>query len=189
MTATIQATVTLPEFREAGLSRALIGDLRSDHAGETGAVCIYEGLLDVERDPAVRRFALDHLKTELEHLAFFEQWMPREHRSRFLPLWRFAGRSLGKIASRLGPRWVYVTIDAVETFVVRHYEEQIHRLEKGDETHQAIAIKLREFQEDESHHREDAANRALDTRNRRERCWAAIVDLGSRAAVGLAKRA
>ena len=36
----------------------LIGDLRSDHAGETGAVAIYLGILAVSRDPAVRQFAL-----------------------------------------------------------------------------------------------------------------------------------
>ncbi len=35
----------------------LPGDIRSDHAGETGAVMIYRGILAASRDPAVREFA------------------------------------------------------------------------------------------------------------------------------------
>ena len=39
----------------------LRADLRSDHAGETGAVYFYRGVLDVATDPAVRDFAEEHL--------------------------------------------------------------------------------------------------------------------------------
>jgi len=51
----------------AGDVTGLIGDLRSDHAGETGAVAIYLGILAVSPDPAVRHCALTHLATEREH--------------------------------------------------------------------------------------------------------------------------
>ena len=36
--------------------RSLIHALRSDHAGETGAVAIYHGILAVSRDRAVREY-------------------------------------------------------------------------------------------------------------------------------------
>ncbi len=56
---------TLPAFNldagtVAGLAGGipgLIGDIRSDHAGETGAVAIYLGILSVSRDPHLRHFA------------------------------------------------------------------------------------------------------------------------------------
>ena len=102
--------------------------MRSNHAGETGAVCIYRGILRITRDPGVARFAKNHLATEERHLSIFEAWLPKQHRSCLLPLWRLAGYLLGMIAAGLGPRWVFTTIDAVENFVVAHYEEQILRL-------------------------------------------------------------
>lgn len=73
-------------------------DLRSDHAGETGAVYLYRGILDVTADPAVRAFALEHLAQEEEHLALFEAWLSPVEKSLFLPLWRFAGWLLGLLA-------------------------------------------------------------------------------------------
>ena len=49
--------------------------MRSNHAGETGAVWIYKGILTVSRDPAIRLFAEHHLATEQTHLGFFEDWL------------------------------------------------------------------------------------------------------------------
>ena len=68
----------------------LISDLRSDHAGETGAVAIYRGILAVSRDPAIVAFAQCHLTTELEHLALMNQLLPRKQRSKLLFLWKMA---------------------------------------------------------------------------------------------------
>ena len=45
----------------------LMPELRTDHAGETGAVWIYRGVLAVSRDPALRAFAQRHLATERRH--------------------------------------------------------------------------------------------------------------------------
>ena len=39
-------------------------ELRSDHAGETGAVAIYRGILAITRNPELRTFAEHHLATE-----------------------------------------------------------------------------------------------------------------------------
>ena len=52
-----------------------IRDLRSDHAGEAGAVQIYRGILAVSRNEVVRAFARQHMATEQRHLAFFEGWL------------------------------------------------------------------------------------------------------------------
>lgn len=51
------------------LPKWVFADLRTDHAGEVGAICIYRGVLQFARDPALRAFAQHHLATEQKHLA------------------------------------------------------------------------------------------------------------------------
>jgi len=53
----------LPRFDADAFGRKLCADLRSDHAGETGAVDIYMGMLAIRRDKQLREFALTHLNT------------------------------------------------------------------------------------------------------------------------------
>ena len=117
-----------PVNAPAANSPALIADLRTDHAGETGAVMIYRGILAITRDAGVRHFAQAHLATETEHLAKIEPLLAPRQRSRLLPLWRIAGWLTGALPACIGPRAVYATIEAVETFVDQHYAEQIESM-------------------------------------------------------------
>ncbi len=133
----------------------LVGDLRSDHAGETGAVWIYRGLLAVSRDAGVREFAKRHLVTEQSHLVKVEAVLPWPQRSRLLPGWRVAGFATGALPALFGPSAVYATIAAVETFVDQHYQHQINKLQNRPERAQLLA-RLAECQQDECHHRDEA---------------------------------
>ena len=78
--------------------------LRVDHAGETGAVRIYEGQLAVlGRGP--ERATLEHMAAgERVHLAAFERIVPefRVRPSALLPLWGAAGYALGAGSALLG---------------------------------------------------------------------------------------
>ena len=95
-TARIQARMDNVGIAEADLLPAtLIADLRTDHAGESGAVMIYRGILAASRDDGVRRFATSHLATEEGHLAEIEPLLTPRQRSRLLPLWRIAGWIIG----------------------------------------------------------------------------------------------
>jgi demethoxyubiquinone hydroxylase (CLK1/Coq7/Cat5 family) len=119
----------------AALPLALRRELRTDHAGETGAVQIYRGILAVSRDPSVRRFAEHHQATEQRHLELIEAVVPPAGRSRLLPLWRVSGWMTGALPALFGQRAVFATIQAVETFVDRHYGDQrelIDRLLEDD---------------------------------------------------------
>lgn len=173
------------------LAPRLQGDLRSDHAGETGAVWIYQGILALSRDPEIRAFASEHLTTEQRHLAFFDEWLPPRLHSRLLPMWRLAGWMLGALSLLGGRRGVYLTIDAVETFVVEHYQEQIEYLQRQRE-HREVRAVLRRFQRDEDHHRADAAERGATSSSIPEgwlaRRWRSVVGEGSRLAVVAARR-
>lgn len=177
-----------PAFDDLEADAELIGDLRSDHAGETGAVWIYRGLLRFTRDPVLQQFAEEHLATERRHLDHFEGWLPPPCRSRLLPLWRLAGFTLGALPLLGGRRWVFATVDAVENFVVDHYDQQIERLRGSTPPRRRLAEALRAFRDDEEHHRRDAAGRQGEPPSRALRLWRRVVDIGSRRAVVAARR-
>lgn len=161
----------------------LVADLRTDQAGEVGAVCIYLGVLRISRDPGLRAFATRHLDTERMHLQRINAWLPASERSRLLPLWRLAGWLTGALPALAGPRAVYATIEAVEQFVDQHYAEQIERLANQPRL-SAVRQTLLECQQDEVHHRDEAAA-ALGARRHGLllRAWCALVGAGSSSAV------
>jgi len=178
------------------LPATLLSDLRSDHAGESGAVTIYRGILATTRDEAVRRFAQGHLATEASHLAAIESLLTPAHRSRLLPLWRIAGWLTGALPALVGPRAVYATIEAVETFVDHHYGEQIESIEKLDPGHahpplQALRALLEACRADEVGHRDEAAMLLAHSEQPVSlalRLWVGSVGAGSRVAVKICRR-
>lgn len=178
------------------LPAALVADLRTDHAGETGAVMIYRGILAATRDAGVSAFAQAHLATEAAHLAAVEQLLAPRHRSRLLPLWRVAGWLTGALPAWAGPQAVYATIEAVETFVDCHYTEQIRAIDRFDPDRaqaplRALRAHLQSFRADEIEHRDDAArrlHRPPGARSLALRLWVRAVGAGSRVAVKISRR-
>ena len=171
----------------SGLPRWLQQELRSDHAGEFGAVMIYRGILAISRDTSVREFAASHLRTEQEHLALMEEIVPVAGRTRLLPLWRVMGWLTGALPALFGRQAVFATIEAVETFVDHHYQQQIERLMPEGE-HGPLRQVLVDCQADEVSHRDEATSLALPERNGILRLWCAVVGSGSAAAVVAARR-
>lgn len=165
----------------------VLADLRTDQAGEMGAVCIYQGILLITCDPALRIFAQHHLVTEKNHLRQIETWLPPANYSRLLPLWRLAGFMTGAVPALFGPRAVYATIEAVETFVNHHYEQQILEL-AGKPVLSELRKTLLECQTDEIAHRDEAAAaKGVKKLGFALRSWCALVGAGSRGAVALCR--
>ena len=177
----------LPPFKTFNRPPALVRDLRSDHAGETGAVAIYQGILAVSRDKGVRRFAVNHMKTEKKHLSFFAGWLPPRYWSRLLPVWTAAGWSLGALAALFGPGAVFRTIAAVESFVEGHYVEQIEKMRDVADL-QPLAETLQSFCDDEVEHLEDAARRQPSSSGIIARAWRQVVGAGSALGVVVARK-
>ena len=171
----------------SGLPRWLQQELRSDHAGEFGAVMIYRGILALSRDASVREFAESHLHTEQKHLALMEEIVPVAGRTRLLPLWRVMGWLTGALPALFGRQAVFTTIEAVETFVDHHYQQQIVRLMPEGEYGRLRQV-LVDCQADEVSHRDEAAQLAIPHRSPVTRLWCVIVGVGSAAAVLAAKR-
>jgi demethoxyubiquinone hydroxylase (CLK1/Coq7/Cat5 family) len=165
-------------------------ELRSDHAGETGAVSIYRGIIAVARwrsDQALIAFATQHGQTESEHLRLIENWLPPNRRSRLLGPWRLAGWLTGALPALMGRRAVYATIAAVETFVDRHYQHQIEYLIREGGPDGLLSL-LERCQADEIHHRDEAALGAGGKLPWALRVWCFMVGAGSAAAVVVARR-
>lgn len=177
------APVALPN---SSLPDAVLADLRTDQAGEAGAVRIYQGILAVSRDPALRAFALRHLATEQSHLQSIEAWLPRAQDSRLLPLWRAAGWVTGALPALLGPRAVYCTVEAIERFVDLHYAQQIEHLASQPEL-APLRQMLIACQGDEVAHRIEAESARGLPPGLVMRIWLWLVDAGSRAAVAVCR--
>ena len=108
----------------------IVPDLRTDHAGETGAVFIYKGILLLSKDKEIIEFANNHLLTEKKHLELIEAILPNSKKSKLLFLWKFLGLLTGLIPTLIGKKFIYTTIFFVESFVEKHYNEQIIKLKK-----------------------------------------------------------
>jgi len=172
------------------LSHHLVRELRSDHAGETGAVFIYKGIAAVAHwrgDAQLLSFAMAHGATEADHLTEVAHWLPDSQRSRLLGPWRLAGWLTGALPALLGRRAVYATIAAVETFVDHHYQQQIDHLHASGGPDGLLPLLVR-CQADEQHHRDESAALAGGQLGVFLRAWCWAVGWGSSDAVVLARR-
>jgi ubiquinone biosynthesis monooxygenase Coq7 len=126
--------------------------IRVDHAGEYGAVRIYDGQLAVigrgrARDE-IRRMA----EQEKRHLAAFDEMMRRRNvrPTALQPLWHLAGFALGAGTALLGERAAMACTVAVEEVIDEHYARQAERLGSADP---ALDETVRSFRADELRHR------------------------------------
>ena len=75
------------DLSQAAYESYLERELRSDHAGETGAVYIYKGIIAVakyRKDQELMNFAKHHDATEADHLHLIEMELEKKFRSRLL---------------------------------------------------------------------------------------------------------
>jgi len=141
-------------------------ELSSNLAGETGAVHIYKGAISAlnirPSNADVLEFCQSHMANESSHLQMFQYIVPQGKHTRLLPLWKMAGWTLGFVPTLLGGnKALYVTVEAVETFVEEHFKEQIIPLKTNQQCPHLIQL-LEHCCEDEVHHKDDAAKCLLN---------------------------
>jgi ubiquinone biosynthesis monooxygenase Coq7 len=132
--------------------------IRVDHAGEYGAVRIYEGQLAVFQARARRSKAVTAIqkmaRQEQRHLNTFDNLI-NERRVRptaLEPVWRVAGFALGAATALIGEKAAMACTAAVEDVIDEHYARQLTRLAKDAELKQIIT----KFRADEIAHRNEA---------------------------------
>jgi len=165
-------------------------ELRSDHAGETGAVFIYKGIAAIAKltnDVELITLAKVHGATESEHLMLIETVLAINLQSRLLLLWRIAGWLIGAIPTMFGLSAVYATITVVETFVEKHYQSQIDYLHKNCSDDRLLEL-LKRCQADEMAHQNEARSKISPTLPLALRAWCSVVQWGSSTAVTVARR-
>ena len=133
--------------------------IRVDHAGERGAVKIYEGQLlalnTFVKDENLKKTIEEMKVHEKEHCEFFENEIKKRNikPTKFLPLWDLMGVGLGFGSTLLGKKAAMLCTASVEEVIDEHYKSQINQL--GPEE-KILKKKIIKFREDELHHKDIA---------------------------------
>ncbi len=157
----MSATKNPPEPRKGGLHGDLTLDqmidrfIRVDHAGEYGAVQIYEGQLAVLGAKPVADRIRDMATKEREHLKHFDNLVTecRVRPTLLAPLWDVAGFALGATTALLGEKSAMACTAAVEEVITQHYDSQAEQLSDNESNLRDVIIK---FRDDEEEHRQMA---------------------------------
>lgn len=163
----------------------LMSHFRTNHAGETGAVYIYKGILKVSKDREIINFSKKHLNTEQNHLEIIEKILPLNQKSKLIFLWKIFGYLTGFIPALLGTSYIYATIFAVESFVENHYQDQI-KIISNEKKYTKMQNLIKELMHDEIEHKEEALAK-IKNMNITHKIWMKIVKSGSILAVKISK--
>ena len=130
--------------------------IRVDHAGERGAIKIYEGQLlalnTIKQDENLKSIIEEMKEHEKEHLEFFEKEIQKRNvnPTYLLPLWDIMGISLGFGTALLGKKAAMLCTASVEEVIENHYESQLRKL---GEDEKELKKKIEKFKEDEINHK------------------------------------
>ena len=130
--------------------------IRVDHAGERGAIKIYEGQLialkTIKQNEDLRKIIEEMKEHEKEHLNYFE----KEIQSRkikpthLMPLWDLMGVTLGFGTALLGKKAAMLCTVAIEEVIEDHYQNQLKKLGNDE---MDLKAKIEKFKEDEVAHK------------------------------------
>ena len=133
--------------------------IRVDHAGERGAIKIYEGQLlalnTIVKNDDLKQIIGEMKKHEEEHSNFFEDEIEKRNikPTKLLPLWDLLGLGLGFGSTILGKKAAMLCTASVEEVIDEHYQNQINRIEDDEKE---LKKKIVKFREDELHHKDIA---------------------------------
>ena len=135
--------------------------IRVDHAGERGAIKIYEGQLlalsTLVKDDELKKTIKNMKEHEEVHCSFFENEIKKRdiRPTKLLPLWDLLGLGLGFGSTILGKKAAMLCTASVEEVIDGHYKNQIDQIGPDEKNLKNNIIK---FREDELHHKDIAYN-------------------------------
>ena len=133
--------------------------IRVDHAGERGAIKIYEGQLlalkTFKQDEGLKRQIEEMKEHEREHYEFFSDELKRRKiaPTKLLPLWDILGITLGFGTAMLGKKATMLCTASVEEVIGEHYKNQTYKL---NEDEKLLKQKIIKFRDDELSHKDIA---------------------------------
>ena len=164
--------------------------IRVDHAGERGAVKIYEGQLlalnTLVKDEALKKIIEEMKVHEKEHSNFFEEEIKKRNikPTKFLPLWDLLGVGLGFGSTLLGKKAAMLCTASVEEVIDKHYLDQINQLGPEEEE---LKKKITKFRQDELDHK-DIAYEEGATKKGFYSIMDRIIKTGSRLAINISEK-
>jgi 3-demethoxyubiquinol 3-hydroxylase len=164
--------------------------IRVDHAGERGAVKIYEGQLlalnTLIRDDKLKKVIEEMRVHEKEHCEFFEKEILKRNikPTKLLPLWDLLGVGLGFGSTLLGKKAAMLCTASVEEVIDKHYLSQINQLEEDENN---LKEKIIKFREDELHHKDIAYEKGA-TKKGLYSILDAIIKAGSKIAINISEK-
>ena len=133
--------------------------IRVDHAGERGAIKIYEGQLlalsTFVKNNDLKEMIRDMKEHEQEHCNFFEDEIQKRNikPTKLLPLWDLLGLGLGFGSTILGKKAAMLCTASVEEVIDGHYKNQIDQIGSDEIDLKKNIIK---FRNDEINHKDIA---------------------------------
>ena len=164
--------------------------IRVDHAGERGAVKIYEGQLlalnTLVKDEKLKKTIEEMKIHEKEHCEFFEKEIKKRNikPTKLLPLWDLLGVTLGFGSTLLGKKAAMLCTASVEEVIDKHYQNQIDQLDKSEKELKNRIIK---FREDELHHKDIAYEKGATKKG----CYSIldkVIKTGSKIAINISEK-
>ena len=164
--------------------------IRVDHAGERGAIKIYEGQLlalnTVCKDEKLKETIKTMKLHEKEHLDFFEQEIKKRNinPTKFLPLWDLLGIGLGFGSTLLGKKAAMLCTASVEEVIDEHYQNQIDQINNDEKK---LKEKIIKFRKDELNHK-DIAYQEGATKNGIYSVLDKVIKVGSKVAISISEK-
>ncbi len=164
--------------------------IRVDHAGERGAIKIYEGQLlalnTLIKDENLKKIIEEMKVHEKEHCDFFEKEIEKRkiQPTKLLPLWDLLGIGLGFGSTLLGKKAAMLCTASVEEVIDKHYLDQINQLESDEKKLKENIIK---FRQDELDHRDIAYEKGA-TKQGPYFILDKIIKLGSKIAINISEK-
>ena len=130
--------------------------IRVDHAGERGAIKIYEGQLlalkTIKQDNNLKDKIEEMKEQEKEHLEYFEKEIQKRKikPTYLLPLWDLMGITLGFGTALLGKKAALLCTASVEEVIEDHYQNQLKKLGNDEKD---LKEKIAKFRSDEINHK------------------------------------
>jgi ubiquinone biosynthesis monooxygenase Coq7 len=164
--------------------------IRVDHAGERGAVKIYEGQLlalnTLVKDDNLKKTIEEMKVHEKEHCEFFENEIKKRNikPTKFLPLWDLLGVGLGFGSTILGKKAAMLCTASVEEVIDEHYQSQINKLGPEEKD---LKNKIIKFRKDELHHKDIAYEKGASKRGLYS-VMDKIIKTGSKIAINISEK-
>ena len=166
------------------------GFIRVDHAGERGAIKIYEGQLlalnTFVKDENLKK-TIEKMKShEKEHLDFFNKEIKKRNikPTKLLPLWDLLGVGLGFGSAIIGKKATMLCTASVEEVIDEHYQNQINELDSDEKV---LKEKIKKFRDDELHHKDIAYKQGASKKGFYS-IFDKIIKTGSKVAINISEK-